>query len=169
MKYSEIKQFTKSGSYTANVPWKFLTKSAFLAESPKLIIDPDYQRGHVWTDDKRIKYIEFILQGGKSSRILYCNCPGWMHSFKGPFELVDGKQRLTSVLKFLNNEIKIFGGYYKDDFEDKLPLSADFIFNVNDLKTRKEVLQWYIELNSGGVVHTDEEIEKVKALLKAEE
>lgn len=42
-------------------------------------------------------------------------------------------------------------------------------FNVNDLQTRTEVLRWYIEMNSGGVVHSDEEIERVKELLRQEE
>jgi len=42
-------------------------------------------------------------------------------------------------------------------------------FNVNDLQTRGEVLQWYIEMNSGGVVHSDEEIKRVKKLLEQEE
>lgn len=31
--------------------------------------------------------------------------------------------------------------------------------NVNDLKTEKEVLQWYVDMNAGGTPHTKEEIE----------
>ena len=41
--------------------------------------------------------------------------------------------------------------------------------NINNLQTRKEVLQWYIELNSGGTVHTDAEIDRVKKLLRKED
>ena len=40
--------------------------------------------------------------------------------------------------------------------------------NVNDLPTRKNVLQWYIEHNAGGTIHTEEEINRVKELLKKE-
>jgi hypothetical protein len=43
-----------------------------------------------------------------------------------------------------------------------------FDFIVNDLRTRKEVLQWYLDLNTGGTIHTSDEIEKVKRLLAAE-
>jgi hypothetical protein len=39
---------------------------------------------------------------------------------------------------------------------------------VNDLKTKAEVLQWYLDINSGGVVHTETELEKVKRLLTKE-
>lgn len=37
--------------------------------------------------------------------------------------------------------------------------------NVNDLKTEREVLQWYIDMNAGGTPHTAEEIERVKKLI----
>lgn len=38
-------------------------------------------------------------------------------------------------------------------------------FNVNDLKTEKKVLQWYIDMNAGGTPHTTEEIERVKKMI----
>jgi hypothetical protein len=168
MKFSEIKQFIRSGTYEVNVQWKYLLESSYFIDPPKLDLNPDFQREHVWDNNKRIKYLEFILRGGKSSKIIYLNCPGWMNNFKGPFEVVDGKQRLESVIRFLNNEIPIFGNNFLKDFEDKLPLSADLIFNVNNLETREEVLQWYLDLNSGGVVHTEEELSRVKQLLMRE-
>ena len=40
--------------------------------------------------------------------------------------------------------------------------------NIATLKTRKEVLQWYLDFNTGGVIHTDKEINKVKDLLRKE-
>lgn len=44
----------------------------------------------------------------------------------------------------------------------------DVIINVNNLKTREEVLQWYIDFNAGGTVHSKEEIDRVKKLLEEE-
>lgn len=83
--------------------------------------------------------------------------------------LVDGLQRLTAFIRFLNNEIPIFGTYYKD-FDDRPRMSNGMLkFNVNDLQTRAEVLRWYIEMNSGGVVHSEDEINRVKKLLEQEE
>lgn len=52
--------------------------------------------------------------------------------------------------------------------EDKLPFEVDFLFSVNDLQTKAEILQWYIEMNSGGTPHTSKEIERVKKLLDQE-
>jgi hypothetical protein len=82
--------------------------------------------------------------------------------------LVDGLQRLTALIRFLNNEIPIFGNYFKD-FEDNPRDSLTMIrFNINDLQTKAEVLQWYLDMNTGGTVHSDEEIQRVKELLEKE-
>ena len=81
------------------------------------------------------------------------------------FVCVDGLQRITAVLRFLNNEIKAFG-YYYNEYEDKLPFEVDLLININNLKTEKEVLQWYVDLNEGGTPHTSEEIDKVKQMIE---
>lgn len=47
-------------------------------------------------------------------------------------------------------------------------MSIDLLLNINDLKTKKEVLQWYVEMNENGTPHTSQEIEKVKTMLKEE-
>lgn len=80
---------------------------------------------------------------------------------------VDGLQRLTAMRRFLKNEIPIFGTYC-NEFEDSNALySFSLKFNVNCLQTRKDMLQWYIDMNSGGTVHSEEEINRVKKLLTA--
>ena len=40
------------------------------------------------------------------------------------------------------------------------------ILNVNDLKTEKEVLQWYIDMNAGGTPHSSEEIQRVREMIE---
>lgn len=40
------------------------------------------------------------------------------------------------------------------------------VININDLKTKKEVLQWYIQMNSGGTPHSPEEITRVEKLME---
>lgn len=83
---------------------------------------------------------------------------------------MDGKQRLTAALAFLNDEIEVFGGHKYSDFGDRLDMMVvRFRWNVNDLKTKAEVLQWYLDLNTGGVVHTNDEIEKVRRMLAKEQ
>lgn len=141
-------------------------------ENYNLNLDPDFQRAHVWDLDKRVKYVEFLLKGGKSNPI-YFNCVNWQ-SFKklGEFVIVDGKQRLTSILMFLNNEFPVFKemdldgvGYYASEF-DMIPNDVEFI--INDLPNRELVLKWYLQMNEGNVAHTEEELDKVRQMLKGE-
>jgi hypothetical protein len=169
-KYSEIPKFVPGGHYTVTIDWDYVPSWIADKAQHSLELDPDFQRAHVWTQEKQIRYIEFILRGGESSRTIYWNCPGWMDTYKGPMVLVDGKQRLEAVRAFLDNEIPAFGSVYSE-WEPRLlrMARAHFFFNINNLSTRAEVLQWYLDLNSGGVVHTDEELQKVRALLVQEQ
>lgn len=170
MKFSDIKCFTKSGNYEIDVPLDFLEKQLKqYEESYGLELNPDFQRGNVWTEEQQIAWLEFFFKGGKSSRVIYFNCPHFRNNSESKSSTiccVDGLQRLTAIRRFLNNEIPIFG-YYLKDFDTKhVPFKYSIRFNINDLQTKREVLQWYIDMNSGGTVHSDSEIDRVKKLLK---
>lgn len=169
MKFSEIKQLTQQANYQVNIWWEDLDESLDHYRRSNcgggLDTDPDFQRGHVWTEAQQIAYVEFKLMGGSGSNDLYTNCVGWMNDFQGPFVLVDGKQRLNAALRFIRNEIPAFG-HYRKEFVGRIPSHAEFIFHVNNLKTREEVLTWYLEMNSGGTPHTQEELDRVRAMLE---
>ncbi len=171
MKFSAIPKLTRQGSYRVTSDWRYLKQhlegwtERGGGEIASVDLNPDFQRGHVWTREQQIAYVEYIIRGGSSGKELYFNCVGWQGSYKGPFVLVDGKQRLTAVLAFLDNEIPAFGHLYKD-YEDRIPSDCNFYMNVNNLKTREEVLTWYLEMNSGGTPHTQEELQKVKDMLE---
>lgn len=164
MKFKDIPQITRDGNYRIDAGWDYL--ESFLFRKGRVAnINPDFQRHIVWSTLQQSRFVEFILRGGKGCNLLRFNCPGWMHDFRGPFEIVDGKQRLTSVLEFMNNRLTVFDGLYFRDFTDRLPSHASFSIMVNDLSNRRDVLQWYLDINSGGVAHTKEDLDKVKKLL----
>lgn len=176
MKCEDIKQFTSCGSYCVNMTMEQLVDAiARDEERCGLILDSEFQRGHVWTEKQQIAFIEYFLKGGMSGRDLYFNNPNWYNQRNNEYTdyvCVDGLQRITAVRRFLNNEIPAFG-IYRKDFEDDFFFTLDimhhsFNFHVNDLQTKEEVLNWYVEMNDGGTPHTKEEIDKVKALLEQE-
>lgn len=167
MKFTDIPQMSIPG-YRCDHLFDMLPGviERYQKERPYLNLDPDFQRAHVWTLEQQSRYVEFLLQGGNSSRDIFLNCPGWMGDWKGPFEIVDGKQRLAACLGFLAGTVPIFGGHFRRDFTDR-PFMVTLCFHINTLKTRQEVLQWYLDINSGGVVHTTGELDKVRGLLEA--
>lgn len=170
MRYSDIPSFTSEGNYQVDVPLNRIKAHLDTFLEMGLNMEPDFQRAHVWTETQQIRFVEWLLRGGKgSAQNIYFNHTRWdTLASDGEFVLVDGLQRTTAVLRFLNNEIPVFGGYYFRDFEGPCPMHIGLRFCVNNLKTRAEVLQWYLDINAGGVAHTEEEIEKVRRLLEEE-
>lgn len=166
MKFEDIKQFSNP-HYSINVSWTYLKDTLYdnFGQAFNVDLNPLFQRGHVWTEKQQVTYVEFILQGGKSGKDIYFNCPDW-EAGEGDMSLVDGKQRLTAVLKFLDNELKVFGRYLKE-YEDTLSILTCFNFHINSLDD-VEVLEWYLSLNSG-IAHTDAELEKVRKMIEEKE
>lgn len=170
MKFRDIPQMTKTPIYAVDIPWGMLESWVEREEQELgLQLEPDFQRGHVWSDAQRIAFVEYKLRGGQTGRQIYLNHPEWGYTFKGEFVLVDGLQRLTAVRRFLRSEFPVFGAVLRD-YEDGaqflrgLGLNLSFRINVNNLKTRAEVLRWYLEMNTGGTPHSAAEIARVKAL-----
>jgi hypothetical protein len=167
-RFAEIPQFTDSGHYQVNVSFDYLEDHLkHWGERGLLNLDPDWQRCHVWTEKQQEAFVEYVLRGGHGSRDIWFNCSSWMKGFDTPVELVDGKQRLEAVRKFLRNELAIFGGSFYKDFTDRMRMvKCDFVFHMNDLQTRAEVIQWYLDINSGGISHTKAELDKARHLLE---
>lgn len=169
--YQKIPKFTNVGSYHVDISWDYLEKWLDCGnDGPNYIdLDPDYQRGYVWTEAQQIAYVEYILRGGRMAKDIFFNCTTWNTDSNTPVEIVDGKQRVHAVLRFLRNEIPAFC-YYRKEFSGYLrDLKYSFSVYINDLRTRKEVLQWYLEFNTGGTVHTEAELDRVRELIKQEE
>jgi hypothetical protein len=197
VKFQDIKMLVNSGSYEINSPMGSLPYNIDrYIEEYGLNLCPDFQRGHVWTRDQQIAYMEFFLRGGMTGRTIYFNHPNWMSLRRiqpGEYNemvCVDGLQRITAILLFVQGGLPAFGHYVNPMtnknphelkhlpkvevgpgpfFEDWVRMARagdNFKINVNNLKTEEEVLKWYLELNSGGTPHTEAELNKVRKMLK---
>lgn len=175
MKVSSIPKLTSYGNHSVSIRLGSIKRTIQeYQDEDNLEINPDFQRGHVWNEEQQIKYVEFILSGGHTNNEILFNAYHWGRSTvktEIKMVLVDGLQRLTALIKFLDNELAIYEGVKLNDF-DNVPLllrSIDIKFTVNNLVTRKEVLKWYLELNSNGTPHTEQEISRVKELYSNEQ
>jgi hypothetical protein len=168
-KFGDIPQFP-TPNYECDVGWKYLPEHMKRwIEEDGLNLDPDFQRGHVWTKAQQIAFVEYQLLGGESGKNLYFNHPNWMGSFRTSdteqFAIVDGKQRLTAVLAFMNNEIPAFESYCREYTDNLRMVRSSFRVRVASLKKRSDILQWYININAGGTPHKKSEIDRVRKLL----
>lgn len=136
----------------------------------QLDLEPDFQRAHVWTEAQQAAFIEYVLSGGPSARDLYFACEGWNSAGRdgNPCVIVDGKQRLEAVRRFLRDELRVRGALHSEwTGRMRMTTGARFRVTVADIN-REQTLRWYLALNRGGTPHTDAEIERVQRLLRAE-
>ena len=170
MRYDDIVRLTPQPHYKCDLNLDGIeTALEHYEKTYGLELEPDFQRAHVWTRAKRIAYVEHLLRGGRGSHELKFNCYNWRHHREqGPMTLVDGLQRLTALRLFLGNKLPAFGHLFSE-IEGHVPNDVLITFFVNDLPDRAAVLRWYLELNSGGVVHKPKELARVRELLEKEE
>lgn len=148
------------------------TNISYLYEDYKkgeLILDPFYQRGLVWKLKQKQSFIENLFK--HKALIAPTIILNWVKDGK---EVIDGKQRITTVFDFLENKFKLSNGMY---FKDLCRKDSDFIschevrytriekIGHSDL-TDNEKIELFLEINELGTKMSDKHIEKVKELIK---
>jgi hypothetical protein len=132
-----------------------------------LDIDPEYQRGHVWTEEQRRKYVEYRLQGGETARRLTCVSIGWEDHPPLHYSLMDGKQRLESVRMFMRDELRVFG-LIRSEFTGHMRTTVlDFEWHVVEVANMADVYRLYVTFNGGGVLHSPAELDRVRGMTAA--
>lgn len=82
-----------------------------------LLLNPPYQRGDVWGTKRRQNLIKSILLGIPIPSIIVNNRMNgeWKNDYR--IAVIDGKQRITSILMFLKGELPVPGDWFGVDVE----------------------------------------------------
>lgn len=142
--------------------------------------NPDFQRGRVWTSEQQTRFIENLIRGvigRRESLLVRFNCPDWNDPINpvetdlpiNTLQCIDGLQRITAISEYFAGNILPFGVSCDVIEKSKHSLTRSrmsFSVHIYTIKTRRVLLQMYIDINTGGTVHTDEEILRVKKLLE---
>ncbi|ADL06552.1 DUF262 domain-containing protein [Lacrimispora saccharolytica] len=141
-------------------------------EKEEIIINPSFQRLYRWSDYQKARFLESIIIGIPIPPIFVAE------DENGRWELVDGLQRLSTILSFFgvlktmpekNNWvlcdgdlIKELEGYHCSDLPYKIQL------NIKRASCRVEIIKWnskydlrfelFNRLNTGGAPLTNQEI-----------
>ena len=170
MKFTDIERFPSS-YYHVDVDLKYLKDHLdHWAErsggAGGLIMNPEWQRGHVWNAQQKTAFMEYFLKGGTTGKTVYFNCSSWQGNYNTPIYCVDGLQRLTAAMEFMDNQVSVFGGHYLKDFEDNLRMSdARFSVHMLKIKNKRELLKIYLDFNSGGTPHNPAELERIAKMI----
>lgn len=115
---------------------------------------PSYQRNYIWSDTKAIKLIETILINEEVPPITIVVT-------NDIYEIIDGRQRYETLLRFCNDEIPLRAAALKDlkDLDgcvySTLPPNVRTIFNEYPIKLITYTLE-------NGTLITKEDLERVK-------
>ncbi|MEA5141635.1 DUF262 domain-containing protein [Arcicella rigui] len=138
----------------------------------EIIINPDFQRLYRWTDYQKTRFIESIIIGIPIPPIFVAE------DSNGRWELVDGLQRLSTILSFFgdlrtmpekNNWILSDGDLIKSlEGYDSNTLPNKILLNIKRSSCRVEIIKWnsqydlrfelFNRLNTGGSPLTNQEI-----------
>ena len=113
----------------------------------KLIVDTDYQRNIIWDIDKKTAFIESLFMEIMIPPIYVVEIPGEDFLSENKYEVVDGKQRLSTITEFLRNELCLKGKsleYYCDIFGGKSFLSIREQYSEKIQKMLSYVLDIYV-------------------------
>lgn len=115
--------------------------------SGRLVLSPDYQRNEIWPNDKKTAFIESLYMGIIIPPIYVVEIPGADLLSDSIYEVVDGKQRLTTIEKFLAKGFALSKKsleYYKDWFGGKTYYDIQEQYPVETLEMLSSVLDIYV-------------------------
>lgn len=148
-------------------------------------LNPDYQRGPVWTPEQQERFIGHCLSGGLVPNIYVQRYESGRHAppeyrmrdrwLNLPCEVIDGQQRLRAIVAFMKGDIgaQVFhDGQWHTYFYSQMNeverrrryLSSSIVYM--DL-SRPDRIRFYLRLNSG-IAHTEAELDRVRRMLVEE-
>ncbi|AWW00553.1 DUF262 domain-containing protein [Arcticibacterium luteifluviistationis] len=80
----------------------------------KLILSPPFQRNLVWRTLHKVDFIKTILLGFPFPQIFLAKGELNAEELTTTSVVVDGQQRMNSILEFIDNEFKVDGKYYRE-------------------------------------------------------
>lgn len=124
---------------------------------------PDYQRDDVWPNTKRAILNETVLEYG-ANQVPEITL---RQTEDDTYELVDGRQRVTSLKRFTENDFKLLGSYHQEFkgcyFKD-FPKLLQNAFLSNNIKVKigidmsyEDAVSYFVRINSSGVNVTNGE------------
>lgn len=133
-----------------------------------LDMNPDYQRGNVWTMDDKLKLINSVFLNVDIGKFVFIQLP---YKDNSPsYEVLDGKQRIIALTEFYESRFKFEGKYYDDLCIRDQNHFERYHVSVATVKNEEVKLsdkyRYFLRLNMGGKPQDPEHIKAVEKLYK---
>lgn len=165
----------------------FCIRTIWAKQDATIDINPPYQRGSVWSAEQNYGLIRSILMGIPIPAITVAERSkvrgGDFVDQPYHYAIIDGKQRLTTMLSYVNGSFALPRGYIPSKYLPETYKEAYFISElagygaqhhinnyalpVNSIRTTtlKQEAEIYLLLNQTHVSHTTSDFEVAQAIL----
>ena len=127
---------------------------------------PEYQRDFVWSDHDREALLASVFENIDIGKFVFVEAERYEKG-KPCEEILDGKQRLTTLLDFYLDRFPYHGLYFSDLSMKERKWFNDRQVSVGHVRLadRKQVMQIFVILNTCGHVMEQKNIDRIKALI----
>lgn len=126
--------------------------------------NPDYQRDLVWNEDDKIALLDSVFNNIDIGKFAFIHL-GYNSEYG--YQILDGKQRLTTLVDFYLNKFPYKGVYYNELSVRDQRWFMNRSVSVGEMyeASRELILKYFIMLNTTGHVVSKEHLDKVAGLL----
>jgi hypothetical protein len=138
-------------------------------DKERLNLSPIYQRDYVWTSDDKERLIHSIFLGKNIGTFSVYVYP-FNEIGDGTFdsELLDGKQRLTTMVSYTHDEFPYRGTYFSGlDFKSQnhFYTTTVQVLELQGPLSMKERMEYFLYINDTGVPQSPEHLRKIREKL----
>lgn len=131
--------------------------------------NPDYQRGYVWTQEDKELLLDSVFKNIDIGKFVFIRLSDaeWMERNFG-YEILDGKQRLSTLIEFYENKLTYKGKYFNDLSGMDRAVFKNHMVSVAEVNEtdKKTVLKYFLMLNRTGKAMNEAHLKAVEDMLE---
>jgi len=134
-----------------------------------LDLNPDYQRGNVWSLQQKRSLIESIFKNIDIGKFTIIRRP-FKEDLEHHYEVLDGKQRIIAISEFFEGRYIYRGKRYQDLHPFDQHHFRDYAISYAETEplTNEQKYRYFLKLNTTGQPHDQEHLNKVKEMWEKE-
>lgn len=131
-------------------------------------MNPEYQRDYVWNMNDKECLLESIFENIDIGKFVLVDLNSKCYKNEYSYEILDGKQRLSTIIEFYENRFPYKSKYYNDLSErDKQKIKSHNIsFAKVENMDKNIIMKYFVLLNKKGKIMDMEHIKKVEKMIE---